>query len=90
MTTEVELAGTDVNGFFLAKKWLESRKGDQQILQVFQDFQSYDEQMSENHFFTGHQFTVLNAITFSFIATQYVFAVDTVALSSTEITVPLK
>jgi len=70
--------------------WLESSKGDQQILQVFQDFESYDEQMSKDHFFTSHQFTALNAITFSFTATQYVFAVDTVALSSTEITIPLK
>lgn len=84
------MAGIEVNGFFGGNMWLESRKGDQQILQVFQDFQSYGEQMSEDHFFTSHQFTVLNTITFYFIATQYVFAVDTVALNSTEITMPLK
>jgi hypothetical protein len=32
----------------------------------------------------------LNTITFPFIATQYKFAVDTVALSNTRITIPLK
>jgi len=39
--------------------WLESRKVDQQILHFFQDFQIYDEQISEDHFFTSHQFLVL-------------------------------
>lgn len=46
--------------------------------------------MSEDHFFTRHNSQYLYAITFSFVATQYKFAVDTVALSNTEITVPLK
>lgn len=90
MSSEVELTGIEVNGIFWDTCGLNLVKETSKPYIFSRIFKAMTSKCLKTTSLLVTHSQYLYSINFSFIATQYKFAVDTVALSNTEITITLK